>query len=179
MNFHHHLPGSYLSILESIPDAVLVQDTYGTIQYINPAAEAMLGYADEHLIGQNIGIITPSAHLEDEESRVEKIFGGQEVGTYITERIDSNGNLLKVSVNPSALRGETGILGITMVMRSLKDTLQTEGKFQALLESAPDAMVIVNRQGQIVLVNAQTEIGRASCRERVESPVRAEAVKKR
>lgn len=117
----------------------------------------MLGYADEHLIGQNIGIITPSAHLEDEESRVEKIFGGQEVGTYITERIDSNGNLLKVSVNPSALRGETGILGITMVMRSLKDTLQTEGKFQALLESAPDAMVIVNRQGQIVLVNAQTE----------------------
>lgn len=48
------------AIVEAAHDAIVVADGAGLIQSVNPAVETMFGYADDDLLGRNIGVLMTS-----------------------------------------------------------------------------------------------------------------------
>ena len=157
-------------IFELAPDAILLVDRAGRVVKANAQVERMFGYTREELSGVPVEVLVPhrlgGRHAALREGyaaapHVRAMGAGLEL---FGRRKD--GSELPVDIMLSPLDGEGGL--VLAVVRDASGRRRIEAQVReareaylreltGLLESAPDAMVIVNDSGLIVRVNSQTE----------------------
>jgi PAS domain S-box-containing protein len=161
------MEGRYRGLLEAAPDAMVVVNQKGDIVLLNVQAEKQFGYRRDELVGQRVKNIIPKGFAErliaDEKRSVEDALA-QQIGTGIElTGLRKNGTEFPIEIMLSPLDSAEGIL-VTAAIRDIsvrkeaeKHLARMEGRYRGLLEAAPDAMVVVNQKGEIVLLNVQAE----------------------
>jgi PAS domain S-box-containing protein len=157
----------FRGLLEAAPDAMIVVNERGEIVLVNLQAEKQFGYRRDELLGKMVNSIVPQGFAERlvaDGLRSAEDALAQQIGTGIelTAR-RKDGSEFPIEIMLSPLRNTEGIL-VTAAIRNIsvrKDAeahlVQMENRYRGLLEAAPDAMVVVNQAGEIVLLNLQAE----------------------
>ena len=117
------------SILETIPDAMIVIDERGTILSFSAAAEKMFGYSEREIVGENVSSLMPSPDRERHDSYLERYMRTGErkiigIGRITTAR-HRNGNTFPIDLHIGEARiGNDRVF--TGFIRDLTERQETE-----------------------------------------------------
>ncbi len=150
------LAGLLRALAETASDAIVTVGRAGAITYANPALARMFGLDPASLVGRHVEQLFAAGDRE----RLVKLLAHGEQGT--DDRIDegtglrSDGHEFAIEISRGAwtVAGEPVAAGI---IRDVSARRRTERKLRQLLDSAPDAIVVVESAGEIVLVSARAE----------------------
>jgi PAS domain S-box-containing protein len=150
----------FRGLLEAAPDGIVIVDQQGTIVMVNAQTQNLFGYTREELLGNHVEMLVPLRFRDvhpfhrtqyGKDRRLRPMGADLEL-----HALRKNGSEFPVEISLSPMDTEEETLIIAAV-RDISERKRAEAQFRGLLESAPDAMVVVDTEGIIRLVNSQTE----------------------
>jgi PAS domain S-box-containing protein len=150
----------YRLLLDGIQDhAIFMLDPQGLVISWNAGAQRIKGYTEAEIIGRSFACFFSVENIE--RGRPQEILrlaaaNGRHAEQSIRTRQDGSRFLAGITI--TALRDPAGnLLGYSELSHDLTSSVASEAKYRGLLEAAPDAMVVVNEDEKIELLNLQAE----------------------
>lgn len=169
------------SLIQTIPDSIIVIDGRGIVQSFNFAAERNFGYAPGEVIGQNVSMLLPPAYAKKCDYYLERYKKTGEKNILLSrveaEGMRKGGEVFPVELGVSEARVDDDVYftcllrDITeekttektlteyrdhlelMVEKRTRDLAASEDNFRSVVENTPDFVTVVDRDGEILYCN--------------------------
>ncbi|HET6307542.1 MAG TPA: PAS domain S-box protein [Rhodopila sp.] len=125
----------FRSVLDTIPDAMIVIDSDGIMRWFSTTAERLFGYAAEEAIGRNVSMLMPSPYREHHDSYLAHYFATGEkrvIGlgrVVVGRRKDGTTFPMELAVGEINAGGRRSFTGF---VRDLTERQETQRRMQEL-----------------------------------------------
>jgi PAS domain S-box-containing protein len=163
-----HLADEWFRLaVEAAPCAMVMVNHRGVIVLVNAQTEKLFGYSGEELLGEFVELLVPD-FLRRADAALRRTFEreprtrpmGAAPDLYACRK-DGSQFPVEIGLNPIQTKDGTWVLSsiVDISQRKYAETQlrESEERFRLAVESVPNAMVMVDPKGKIVLVNAHAE----------------------
>jgi PAS domain S-box-containing protein len=143
----------YHALLESLPDAVFVQDMHGRLLFVNTSAERLSGFPRQELLAMNMcQLLTPQSH-----ALACDLIEAADVAWYDAELVDLSGAHisveLRVSVEPKLGECYLIVREVTDRDRSIEAARNSESRFRLMAKNLTDMVLAYDMQRRLIFAN--------------------------
>ena len=149
------------AIVKSTDDAVIGTTLEGIVTTWNAAAERMLGYSSEEIIGRSGALLNDTDRAQARPAAQAAIGAGQRVDRFETMLTRKDGTRFPASCTLSGISGTDGrVIGASLIARDLTEQVQKERalaeaswQYRLLAENASDLVVMTSPDRVITWVS--------------------------
>ncbi len=165
INPDQHSDRVLAAVLDASDDAIIGTDLAGVIFTWNRGAERIYGYTAAEMIGQSLGKIVAPDFEDEHRATLGRIADGERVEPHDTVHTTKNGHRIHVLMTVSPIRNAEGqSLGASAMVRDRtaqhnaeRALRSSEARSRAIVETAVDAIILIDQRGRIEAFNAAAE----------------------
>ena len=159
----------YRKLLENFIDGVILT-VEGKITFVNPVMCELTGYSSEELQGRPPTELLAPEERDRAREKISALLAGSGEHPVVYHLLRKQGRLVPVEVRSRLIHygGKPALMSVVhditgrdraeqALRKSVQEAESAVSRFRGLLEATPEGIVIVNREGRIVIVNAQAE----------------------
>lgn len=147
-------------VIEATPNAMVMVDVDGRVVLVNSQTESLFGYDRAELLSMRVEELIPDRFRPRHEGYRTEFFAAPDTRTMGAGRdlfgLRKDGTEVPIEIGLNPLETDDGAFVLASII-DITERKRSEERLLHVVEAAPNAMIMVNEDGQIVLVNSQTE----------------------
>lgn len=147
-------------VVEYSPSAMIMINPRGLIEMVNTQTEGMFGYSRAEMLGQAMEFLLPTRLREHHPSLREAFFANPSPRPMGAGRelfgLRKDGQEFPIEIGLNPIDTDDGIMVLSVIV-DISERKRLEQRFRQVVQEAPNAMVMTNKQGLIMLFNRQAE----------------------